>query len=764
MAVTIGLIIDQQVYEYQAELWHGVCQQARESGVNVVSYVGGTIDTNDQSFINMNRIYEFISKKRIDGAIVLISSVASRISAAEKNAFMKKIAACCPVVSVGDVFREYPSIAVDNRKGMYDSVCHLITAHGKKRIAFIGGPSSSAEATERFNAYKDALKDHGIPYDEKLFYPGNFVYDSGIEAVKAFAALSGKFDAVVAASDWMAFGALQELRQRGYDVPGQIAVSGFDNVVSTEISKPPLSSVKQPIFEMGRKSILTMLAVIEKREYEMLTVFPTEHIIRDSCGCLFAERKTAEENNDKNAESSDSANRNELKDVLMEKLRNDMSQKDSIEFLRYLNYMLQQVSRLDEIPGFNHMISDIRAAFLSPESLSARDDSPLVQIRKHRSHKRDDVEKLMHSQCGYVYGLEDNFHKAYTLVTRRAEQLQFVKYLDTNNMSSQIIKIGQHLLTTYSRDNLFSVIRNEFPSIDIPGGAIVEYIDHDKKALSKQSRILFGYDTERTVKISDMPFDTELIVPEELWPSESASPWLVNIIPVNYQQEPIGYMFYKSNNQFGLVFESFSSEIASALKGIENFEKHAAISASIEERSRKINELVVPMISSIQQVANQSGREVETIKGLADITSNGLTKLRDSNDIIEQAAQSINQMLDMINMIQDLSDNINILALNASIESARAGSYGLGFQVIASEVKHLSDSTAQNTKSITEILGKVVNNIDKTSAASRDNFKVFSNVKDHVLQLTNLLINVTNKMNELSATSNEILSEIDRKI
>ncbi|HNX57486.1 MAG TPA: substrate-binding domain-containing protein [Spirochaetota bacterium] len=764
MAITIGLIIDQQVYEYQAELWHGVCQQAGESGVNVVSYVGGTIDNKDQTIINMNRIFEFISKKRIDGAIVLVSSVASRINTAEKNAFMKKIAACCPVVSVGDVFREYPSIAVDNRKGMYDSVCHLITAHGKKRIAFIGGPPSSVEATERFNAYKDALKDNGIPYDEKLYYPGNFVYDAGIEAVKTFASLPGKFDAVVAASDWMAFGALQELRQRGYDIPGQIAVSGFDNVVSTEISKPPLSSVKQPIFDMGRKSVLTMLALIEKSGYEMLTVFPTEHIIRDSCGCLFAERKTAEGSSDQKEDSSDSEKHNELKDVLIEKLKGDMSQSGSIEFLRHLNYILQQVSRLDEIPEFNHMISDVRAALLSPESLSARNDSPLIEIRKHRSHKRDDVEKMMHSQCEYVYKLEDNLHKAFSLVTRRAEQLQFVKYLDTNNMSSQIIQIGQHLLTAYDRDHLFAVIRNEFPSIDIQSCALLEYTEPDPKVLSKQSRVLFGYDNERTMKTVDAPFDTDLIVPDEYWPSDSTSPWLVNVIPVNYQQEPIGYMFYKSNNQFGLVFESFSSEIASALKGIENFEKHVTISASIEERSRKINELVVPMISSIQLVANQSGSEVETIKGLADITSNGLTKLRDSNDIIGQASQSINQMLDMINMIQDLSENINILALNASIESARAGSYGLGFQVIASEVKHLSDSTAQNTKSITEILNKVVSSIDKSSAASRDNFKVFSNVKDHVLQLTNLLINVTNKMNELSAASNEILTEIERKI
>jgi methyl-accepting chemotaxis protein len=121
-------------------------------------------------------------------------------------------------------------------------------------------------------------------------------------------------------------------------------------------------------------------------------------------------------------------------------------------------------------------------------------------------------------------------------------------------------------------------------------------------------------------------------------------------------------------------------------------------------------------------------------------------------------------MLDMTSLIQDLSDNINILALNASIESARAGKYGLGFQVIATEVKHLSDSTAQNTKNISDALSKVVTNIKESNIASKENYKVFTNVKNHVEQVTNLLNNVTNKMNELSAASNNILAEIERKI
>ncbi|MBP9021555.1 MAG: hypothetical protein KBH06_00005, partial [Spirochaetes bacterium] len=75
MAKTIGVIIDQLVYEYQAEFWHGICAEAQQSGVNVISLVGSTVDYSEAGIVNRNKIYNIISSARIDGAIVLSSSV-----------------------------------------------------------------------------------------------------------------------------------------------------------------------------------------------------------------------------------------------------------------------------------------------------------------------------------------------------------------------------------------------------------------------------------------------------------------------------------------------------------------------------------------------------------------------------------------------------------------------------------------------------------------------------------------------------------------
>ena len=289
MAVTIGIIIDQLVYEYQAEFWHGICAEAQRSGVNLISFVGSTLDYAEAGIVNRNKIYNIISSSRIDGAIILSSSVLSRVDSNEKKEFISKISSYCPVVSVGDMFKEYASIGIDNRRGMYDSVNHMIKKHGKKRIAFIGGPETSDEAVIRFNAYREALADNDISFDSKLYYEGKFIFDSGVEAVEFFANNKIDFDGVVAANDGMAFGAIHELKRRNLEVPGKIAVSGFDNVESAYVSNPPLSSVKQPLYNMGMKALTTIVDIIENRPYEMSTIFPTEHIIRDSCGCLLTE-------------------------------------------------------------------------------------------------------------------------------------------------------------------------------------------------------------------------------------------------------------------------------------------------------------------------------------------------------------------------------------------------------------------------------------------------------------------------------------------
>ena len=139
----------------------------------------------------------------------------------------------------------------------------------------------------RFNAYKSELEAHDLPFDEKLVVEGDFTPESGRAAVRTLIDERGvRFQAIVAASDRMAFGALEALQTRGIPVPDTIALTGFDDVREAQSLGVPLTTVRQSFSDIGRKAFETLMQHIEGKTVPHSTVVDTEMVIRWSCGCL----------------------------------------------------------------------------------------------------------------------------------------------------------------------------------------------------------------------------------------------------------------------------------------------------------------------------------------------------------------------------------------------------------------------------------------------------------------------------------------------
>lgn len=155
-------------------------------------------------------------------------------------------------------------VFVDNEYAFYIAA-ELLIKHGNQRIAFIKGPSNLSTTRERLEGYCSALKQYKIPYDPALVVPGSFSYESGYEAVRSLYDRGVPFSAILAGNDVMAFGALRALRDIGRHVPEDVEVVGFDNIQFSEMVDPPLTTLEQPLYEMGRKAAETALALIEGR-------------------------------------------------------------------------------------------------------------------------------------------------------------------------------------------------------------------------------------------------------------------------------------------------------------------------------------------------------------------------------------------------------------------------------------------------------------------------------------------------------------------
>ena len=175
-------------------------------------------------------------------------------------------------------------VDMDNVHGARSAVQHLASL-GRRHIATITGPLDMAVAADRLQGYREALGAAGIGHDPDLEAGGDFGQELARQRFQDLLKRHPEIDAVFAASDLMALGALQALRVAGRSVPGDVAVVGFDDSTIAALADPPLSSVRQPIEEMGREMIRLLLDSLASRaRVSRRLILATELVVRASSG------------------------------------------------------------------------------------------------------------------------------------------------------------------------------------------------------------------------------------------------------------------------------------------------------------------------------------------------------------------------------------------------------------------------------------------------------------------------------------------------
>jgi DNA-binding LacI/PurR family transcriptional regulator len=172
-------------------------------------------------------------------------------------------------------------VDVDNAAGAVLAVEHLVRS-GRRRIATIGGPLDMSAGVGRLEGYRLALAAAGLAGDEGLVAYGDFSEHSGTVATAELLDRGQDVDAIFAASDPMAIGALRMLASRGIRVPDDIALIGFDDSPSSRHTSPLLTSVHQPVEAMGREMVRILTARIKREPVQLQVVLDTHLVVRES--------------------------------------------------------------------------------------------------------------------------------------------------------------------------------------------------------------------------------------------------------------------------------------------------------------------------------------------------------------------------------------------------------------------------------------------------------------------------------------------------
>lgn len=177
---------------------------------------------------------------------------------------------------------DVPSVGVTNWAGGLDATRHLVEL-GHRRIAVLGGPERMLCSRARIDGYRFALEDAGIAADPALIRHGDFHHASGYEAARDLFALAEPPTALFACNDEQALGAIEAARGAGLSVPGDVSVIGFDDLPVARWSSPPLTTIHQPLSQMGRLAATMLATLIEGREPDHHRVeLATRLVVRSS--------------------------------------------------------------------------------------------------------------------------------------------------------------------------------------------------------------------------------------------------------------------------------------------------------------------------------------------------------------------------------------------------------------------------------------------------------------------------------------------------
>jgi DNA-binding LacI/PurR family transcriptional regulator len=229
-----------------------------------------------QSADDLPRMERYLQNGHVDGVLMVSLHGDDDLPVRLQQRGVPVVVGGRPLVG-GDV----AYVDADNSGGAHRAVTHLI-ASGRTHIATITGPLDMGVGVDRRDGYRTAIVEAGAEVDPRYITEGDFGEDSGYEATRVLLHRVPEIDAIFAASDLMAVGALRALTEAGKAVPDDVALIGFDDSVAARTADPPLSTVRQPVARMGREMTRLLLDLIAGVPRNPHMVLDTELVLRRS--------------------------------------------------------------------------------------------------------------------------------------------------------------------------------------------------------------------------------------------------------------------------------------------------------------------------------------------------------------------------------------------------------------------------------------------------------------------------------------------------
>lgn len=263
----IGVLVTELEHAFFSSMMAAVEAECRKYGKHTIVAASGVGDGAEEEGI------EFLISRNCDGLIIQVESISDEY-------LIKLAKGKIPFVVVNRYIEAISNncIVMDNEEGEYLATKYLIE-HGHKDIVYVTGPLNKNDARMRLQGYKRALNEFNIRFDQKRLYEGDYEQSGGQDAFNHFYNSSISFTAFLCANDEMATAVMAAARDKGIDIPNDLSVFGFDDLVFSRYTFPRLSTIEQPIKKMGTMAARIVLQQVYKQHVGPIQQYFTAKII-----------------------------------------------------------------------------------------------------------------------------------------------------------------------------------------------------------------------------------------------------------------------------------------------------------------------------------------------------------------------------------------------------------------------------------------------------------------------------------------------------
>jgi PAS domain S-box-containing protein len=560
--------------DYFTQLWEGAAHAAEEKDVNLFILPGEAPFSPSGYDYQANFLYDMVLPKNMDALILNSTSFCNYITEDQYRVFWERYSSI-PLISIGLSDDGLYSVTVDNKEGIKSAVSHLIKSHKSKKIAFIRGPEKNPESQLRFEAFEEEMKMQGLAIDPALVVSGNFLENSGEEAVVTLLEKRKcSFDAIIASNDNMAVGAMKELSKRNIRIPEDVALIGFDNLVGSEYMVPALTTIRQPLYEQGKKALEIAVDILERGETPKEIVLPTELVIRNSCGCI---SKT-----ELNYSMVENASERDPENPGLKQIN---------EFLKEIEVLFLQAKNLDDT--FNNLFLKKISHFLEKHFTAEKNSNywinAILTVQekvKNNFQKKQDETKI-----------ELLFEKARSLAIEITQTKKLIQQEERRSKSVLLREVERNILARAESDQFLEVVRNHLPYFSIKSCYIASYpesIQHAKNSEWKGNEnadLVFVYEEKpsRMAILKSGGILIESLLSKDFFPQDRRRTMLAS--PLYFKEEQLGLILFELGIKDGTVYETLASLISNAMKVsrlLKQQEKQQEELRKSEERFREM--------------------------------------------------------------------------------------------------------------------------------------------------------------------------------